>query len=110
MTYSKWDIILVTFPFTNLKSSKKRPALVISPDIYNKGRDVVIAFITSKLEQEYKIGDYQIQNWREAGLPKPAMIRMKFATIEKSIIIKTLGRLPEEDIFPFKNELLEFFK
>ncbi len=44
----KWDIVLVPFPFTNLKSAKRRPALIISPGTYNQYEDIVIAFITSK--------------------------------------------------------------
>ncbi len=38
------------------------------------------------------------------------MIRMKFATIDKSIIKKKLGRLSEKDITEFKRELLAFFE
>jgi len=50
MNYEKWDIILVPFPFTDLTISKKRPALIVSPNVYNEKLDVVIAFITSKLD------------------------------------------------------------
>lgn len=109
MIYKKWEIILVSFPFTDLKSSKKRPALIISPDEYNRNADVIIAFITSKLDQEHKIGDYHIQEWQQTGLPKPSMIRMKFATIDKAIIRKKLGRLIDSDANNFRKELLSFF-
>lgn len=108
-TYKKWDIILVPFPFTDLKTSKKRPALIISPNEYNDKLDVVIAFITSKLDSEYRTGDYKIQQWEKSNLPKPSMIRMKFATIDKSIIIKKIGRLKEKDIIEFKKLLIDFF-
>ena len=100
--YKKWDIILVPFPFTDLKTSKKRPALIISPDEYNEKLDVIIAFITSKLDLEYRIGDYKIQDWKKSNLPKPSMIRMKFATIDKSIIVKKIGKLRDKDKNEFK--------
>ena len=109
INYKKWEIILVPFPFTNLTSSKKRPALIISPDEYNNEMDVVIAFITSKLDLPYRFGDYKIKNWKEANLPKPSMIRRKFATIDKSIIKKKLGKLSKEDIIKLKNQLISFF-
>ena len=107
--YNKWDIILVPFPFTNLKSSKKRPALIISPDAYNNQLDVVIAFITSKMDQRVRYGDYIIKEWGESGLPKPSMLRMKFATLDKSMIIKKIGKLSKKDQCCFSQQLVEFF-
>jgi len=109
MIYDKWDIVLVPFPFTDLTKLKKRPALIVSPDEYNKKLDVVIAFITSKLDVEYRFGDYKIQCWGESNLPKPSMIRMKFSTVDKSIILKKLGRLNEKDVIEFKKLLINFF-
>lgn len=109
MNYKKWDIILVPFPFTDLTTSKKRPALIVSPDEYNKKLDVVIAFITNKLALEYRIGDYKIQELEKSNLPKPSMLRMKFTAIDKSIIIKKLGRLSEKDVQEFSKLLIDFF-
>ena len=80
--YSKWDIILVPFPFTDLTTAKKRPALVVSPDSYNElGPDLVIAFLTSQTKILPRPGDYPIQSWKESGLPRASLLRMKFATI-----------------------------
>lgn len=105
----KWDIVLVPFPFTDLSTNKKRPALIVSPDEYNSGPDVVIAFITSKINVKARLGDYHIQEWQKASLPKASMIRMKFATIDKTIIVKKLGELSTKDVEFFKKELTSFF-
>jgi len=110
MNYEKYDIILVPFPFTDLSQSKKRPALIMSPNEYNFGKDVIIAFITSNLNIEPKIGDYNILDWQNSNLPKPSIIRMKFATIDKAIIIKTLGKLVANDATNFNKLLLDFLK
>ena len=67
--YKKWDIILVPFPFTDLTASKKRPALIISPNEYNTDLDVIIEFITSKTDLKAKTGDYHVQQWQKANLP-----------------------------------------
>lgn len=108
MNYKKWDIVLVPFPFTDLKTTKKRPALVISPDNYNNGYDLVILFITSQMNSPKRLGDYYISEWKKCGLPKPSMIRMKFATIHKSIVIKTLGKLNNKDTSGLSKNLIEF--
>ena len=108
MSYDKWDIVLVPFPFTDLTTSKKRPALIISPNEYNKNLDIVIVFITSKLDLEYRAGDYKIQEWEKSNLPKPSMLRMKFATIDKSLVVKKLGRLSEKDMSQFRKNLIAF--
>jgi len=108
-TFKKWDIILVPFPFTNLKSVKKRPALVISPEEYNQGPDLIIMFITSNLSSFGRPGDHKIVEWNKSGLPKPSMVRMKFATIEKSIIQKKLGQMAKSDQLKINDKLKEFF-
>ena len=108
-SYKKWDIILVPFPFANLKTTKQRPALVVSPDQYNQGMDLVIAFITSKMDLPYRHGDFPIEQWSESGLPKPSMLRMKFATLDKEIVIKKIGSLSQRDQREFLKALLGFF-
>lgn len=108
--YKKWEIVLVPFPFTDLSSVKRRPALIVSPDKYNADKDVVISYITSQIHLSPRIGDYNLQKWKEAGLPKPSKVRMKFATIDKSIIIKTLGKLEKIDCDEIEKIILSFFK
>ncbi|NIP39861.1 MAG: type II toxin-antitoxin system PemK/MazF family toxin [Candidatus Dadabacteria bacterium] len=107
-SYKKWDIVLVPFPFTDLKTTKKRPALVIYPDNYNKVFDLVILFITSQMDIPRRPGDYHISEWKKCGLPKPSMIRMKFATIHKSIVVKTIGKLTKQDAKGLTKNLIEF--
>ncbi|MBA3601162.1 MAG: type II toxin-antitoxin system PemK/MazF family toxin [Acidobacteria bacterium] len=108
--YKKWEIVLVPFPFTDLSSAKRRPALIVSPDSYNTGKDVVIAYITSQINSSSRLGDYKLQKWKEAGLPKVSMVRMKFATIDKAIIIKTIGELEDTDREKIEKNLVSFFK
>ena len=92
------------------KIGKKRAALIVSPDNYNQSSNVVVSFVTNQLGRMYRPGDYHIQEWKKANLPKPSMIRMKFATIDKSIIKRKLGRLSEKDIKEFRKELVAFIE
>ncbi len=106
---SRWDIVLVPFPFTDLTASKKRPALVVSPDNYNSGPDVVIAFITSQLKTPPRPGDHLIADWQASGLPKPSQLRMKLATISHRIVIKKLGRLTQAEKIRVQAVIGNFF-
>ena len=47
MKYRQRDIILVPYPFSDLSTIKKRPAIVVSNELVNKSNDVIIARITS---------------------------------------------------------------
>jgi len=49
MNYEIGDIVLVKFPFTNLKKSKKRPVLIVKSE--NNLNDIVCFQITSNSEQ-----------------------------------------------------------
>src|SRR5262245_22656420 len=45
---NKWDIVLLTYPFTDLSATKVRPALAISRDLYNQNsQDAVFIVITT---------------------------------------------------------------
>ncbi len=36
-------------------------------------------------------------HWREAGLLKPSVLKPVLATIERRLVLRTLGRLADED-------------
>lgn len=108
MTYNQWDIVLLPFPFTNLKAKKKRPALIISPKIYNSGPDILVMYVTSNLSAPNRDGDYELIEWEQAGLPKPSMTRMKFATIDKNLVVKKIAALRKVDIIQLKKEIKNF--
>ena len=95
MNYKRGDVVLVRFPFTDLTTTKRRPALVISTDLYNQFQvNLIIAAITSQTHR-LGIGDCLIQNWRAAGLVKPSQVK---ATIEQSLVLKKLGTLASNDM------------
>lgn len=92
------DILLVPFPFTDQSTSKKRPAVVISSKRYNTERpDLIIMAVTSQLKASPMIGEVMIKDWKAAGLLKPSVIKPVITTIEKRLVIKTMGRLNADD-------------
>ena len=109
-TFKKWDIVLVPFPFTDLTSTKKRPALVVSPDDYNAGSDLVLAFLTSNIAGPMQTGDLELITWRESGLPLPTKLRMKFATVSRAIVLKKLGEVHSTERAPISRQIQLFFQ
>jgi len=89
------EMVLIHIPFSDLKSKKRRPVIVISNNVYNqKTEDIVVVAITSNIEQK----DYTLlitQNDMEEGnLPKDSMIRVdKIYSLSQTIVAKRLGKI-----------------
>jgi mRNA interferase MazF len=69
--YRFGDLVLVPFPFTDQTGIKKRPAIVVSSDAYQRQRpDVVLMAVTSQLLRPAGVvGEVLITEWQKAGLP-----------------------------------------
>ena len=92
--YSFGDIILVPFPTTDQTDTKKRPAAVISSAAYNHHRpDIIIMAVTSQRYSASYFGDVFIEEWQQAGLLKPSIIKPILTTVEKGLVKRRLGRL-----------------
>ena len=92
--YSQGQIVLVSFPFTNQTNAKKRPALVISSNNFNRSsQDIILAQITS--EENNDGNSIPIEN---GDLVNPlrfvSEIRChKILVAEQSIIIKPISNV-----------------
>lgn len=88
--YSFGDVALVPFPFTDQSAVKKRPAVVVSSDEYNRRcPDIVIMAVTSQMRWADYYGDVVISDWQQAGLLKPSVIKPVFTTLEKAMVNQT---------------------
>ncbi|VAW55949.1 hypothetical protein MNBD_GAMMA07-2221 [hydrothermal vent metagenome] len=104
--FNTGDIILVPFPFTNHKTNKKRPAVVISSLLYNTERpDLIIMAITSQFKPTPVIGEAIIHDWQDAGLLKPSVIKPVITTIEKNLVLKLMGKLLKDDFSSLHDSL-----
>ncbi len=91
-------VILVPFPFTDLTTTKRRPAVILSTTAQIAGTaDVVIAQVTGNV-QRGAIGDYLILDWAQAGLRMASVVRPKLATIHTSLILRHLGKVTDRDL------------
>ncbi|MDO8746284.1 MAG: type II toxin-antitoxin system PemK/MazF family toxin [Thermodesulfovibrionales bacterium] len=103
------DIILIPIPFTDLTSQKKRPAIIISNDNYNETHeDIVVVALTSNVESR----DFTIMltndDMEEGTLKVTSMIRAdKIYTLNKSIALKTFGRVTHDILSKIKDSFLK---
>lgn len=93
-SYSKNEIILVRYPFSDLSSSKVRPAVVVNaPHI---SLDVFIVSLTSKTTSLLE-GEFVLSEWLVAGLNVETAVKRGIYTINESLVIKVIGKLADED-------------
>jgi mRNA interferase MazF len=90
----KGDIILITFPFTDLTGTKNRPALIL----IDSDEDITVSFITTQLKWQEKF-DIRLEPSNENGLKKTSLIRLsKITTVDKELVMGKLGQLTDSEI------------
>jgi mRNA interferase MazF len=91
------DVVLVPFPFADLKGHKVRPAIVVSAD--PQGPELMVAFITSVMTNRSSRGaDVELlqsdPEFRMSGLKADSLVRLdKIVTLSSNIITRRLGTI-----------------
>ena len=103
---AKGDIVLITFPFTDLSGSKLRPAVVLA----QTNLDVTVSFITTQIQWQ-ELTDVTISPNSTNGLKAASLIRTsKIATLEKSLSKGLLGKLNPKEITELNDKLKQLFQ
>lgn len=101
---AKGDIVLITFPFTNLTGNKLRPAVILA----DSALDFTVCFITSQLQWQ-EATDVELIPNEINGLRKPSLIRTsKIATLDKTLAKGLLGKLSSNELSELNNKLRIF--
>ena len=109
--FKEGDVVLVSYPFGEGAGVRKRPALVISLNDFNQQtEELIVAQITSRVSSPGREGDYKIKDWREASLIKPAIVRLRIATLPTAMVIRRLGSLTQKDFRGASNAILNHIK
>ncbi len=96
--YSRGDVVLVSFMFSEETGAKRHPAVLLSSEAYRRGRqDVIAAAITSNTNRNL-VGDFLINDWQDAGLLFPSVATGVIRTIKQGMITRTLGSLSHRDM------------
>lgn len=92
--YSKGDVILIRYPFSDLSGSKIRPAVVVNAP--HVSQDLIIVPLTSRTSSLLP-GEFTLMNWQKSGLNVASAIKRGIYTVQKDLCLKTVGRLSATD-------------
>ncbi len=103
-TLMKGDVVIVSFPYSDLFQTKKRPALVIANI---EGDDKIYAQITSSRTDQYgiQLGENEIMN---GTLQRKSIIRPnKLFTLHRGLIEYKIGTLTKEKMGDVTKKIVE---
>ena len=103
--FVKGDVVVTPFPFSDLTSSIKRPAVVVAT---LKGDDLILCQITTKERDDSHVISLTSKDFTEGGLKLDSFIRpTRLFTLSKSIIKYKAGSLSKEKIGKVVTEICE---
>lgn len=103
--YSKNEVILVRYPFSNLSGSKVRPAIVVNDS--HVSQDVVIVPLTSRLSSLLG-GEFVLADWQAVGLNVPSAVKRGLYTVQQSLVMKSIGKLSATDAGSLESSLRDW--
>lgn len=108
MTFERFAVVRVPFPFTDRSATKNRPALVLSTaGAFNTAAGhSVMAMITSSGSAPWPL-DCPLRDHAAAGLPSPSTVRFKLFTLDHRLVRGELGRLAPADEQAVNHALLQ---
>jgi mRNA interferase MazF len=100
--YSKNIVILVRYPFSDLSNAKVRPAVIVNAP--HSSQDILIVPLTSKTGSLLE-GEFVLTDWAAARLNVVTAVKRGIYTVNKSLVIKTVGKLVDVDIEKLEQSL-----
>ncbi len=93
-SFSKPDVVLVRYPFSDLTGIKVRPAVVVHAP--HASQDLIVVPLTSRTGGLF-VGEFILADWRGAGLHVPTATKRGLYTVHPSLIVKRVGALAGVD-------------
>lgn len=108
MSFERYDVVRVPFPFSDRNASKNRPALILSDaaSFNTPAGHSVMAMITSQGNAPWPL-DCPLTNLAVAGLPSASLVRFKLFTLDHRLVRGQLGKLAPEDAATVRAALIQ---
>jgi mRNA interferase MazF len=106
------DIVLLNFPFSNLKQSKVRPAIILSNNKHNKkSNDVIVVPLTSNLQQT----DYDMlisnKNLEKGNLIVDSRVKVdRIFSVDKKLVKMNIGKIDKQTFSKIKTILSDLLR
>lgn len=109
---SQRDIVLLSFPFSDLKSSKVRPALVLSNNEYNKKfEDFIAVPLTTNLKsREYSLVLSNKDLERGKLIVESSIKVDRIFSVSKKLVRMNIGRANKDVYDRIRKVILEIIK
>jgi mRNA interferase MazF len=111
MNINQKDVVLLSYPFSNLGGMKVRPALVVSNDFLNKkSNDCIMVPLTTIIKDEPYSVIVDNQDMASGELIKTSRIRTdKIFSVEKNLVTMKIGRINDKTFGKIKTEIFKMF-
>jgi len=93
-SYSKGEVILVRYPFSDLSGAKVRPAIVVSS--VHVSWDLFVVPVTSRVDA-LLAGEFVLDEWKSAGLNVVSAVKRGLYTLHQNLIVKSVGEISQSD-------------
>ena len=94
-SYSRGDVVLVRYPFTDLGGAKFRPAVIVSGK--HESADLIFVPLTSRVHKMLS-GEFVLADYRGAGLNVPTAVKRGLHSLESRFVIQPVGRMTPIDL------------
>ncbi|HVG30389.1 MAG TPA: type II toxin-antitoxin system PemK/MazF family toxin [Pyrinomonadaceae bacterium] len=104
-SYSKGDVLLVRYPFTDLSGAKVRPAVVVGES--HVSQDILIVPLTSKTAS-LLAGEFILADWEGTHLHVPSAVKRGIYTVHESLVARRVGKLSAADSQTLESSLRQW--
>lgn len=101
-SFSQNEVVLVRYPFSDLSTSKVRPAVVVNgPHV---SRDLILVALTSRTSSLLS-GEFVLNDWSQSGLNVETAVKRGIFTIDERLVLKSVGVLSTADASEMERSL-----
>ncbi len=98
MTYRRWDVVVVSYPFIEADTAKRRPALIVSSDALHVTHGVYWIVMITTAKAGIRAQDILVTNHSKAGLPADCVVRVpRLTTANEAQIVYRRGSITAKD-------------